>query len=96
MNQTQSTQRFDQCQLRWVKVVKLVIAVGQLGNLSLALVALTGEHHPQVLDRWSLPAIIQIDHVQALVAPQQITHMQIAVHPQGTAGVLGKAFGHDL
>ncbi len=86
MHQAQAAQRLNQSEFGRIEVVELVVAVNQLGQLGLSLVAFPRQHHPQILHRRPHAAVIQVDHIQAVVAPQQVADVQVAVQ----ADLLGR------
>ena len=91
MHQAQAAQAFDQGQFTRVEVVELLIAVHQLGQLRQALVALAAaEHHPQILHCRAHAAVVEVDHVEAVVAAQQVAWMAVAVNADGLIGRGGK------
>ena len=91
MHDAQRPQALDQAQFARVEVVKLLIAFHQLRELRQALIALaTAEHHPQVLHRWAHAAVIQVDHMEAVVAAQQVARMAVAMHPNRRVRGAGK------
>ena len=59
--------------------MEFLIAVDQLGELAEAFVALAGQHHPQVLHRRAHAAVIEIDHMEGVVAVQQVAGVAVAV-----------------
>src|SRR5690606_5017381 len=56
-----------------------VVAVHQLRQLSKALVAFAGKHHPDVLHRRPHAAVIQIDQIKGVVAGEDVAWMAIAM-----------------
>ena len=76
--------------------MEFVVTIDQFGQLGLALVTFSRQYHPQILNRRALAAIIQVDHIEAFIAPQQVADMQIAMQANGAAGVIRKALGYYL
>jgi carbonic anhydrase/acetyltransferase-like protein (isoleucine patch superfamily) len=83
----QRAQGFDPAQLAGLELEEFLVARNHLAQLQLLLVALAGEEHPQVLDRRRAHAVIQIDEVRGVIAPEDVAAVAVAVYPDTVAAL---------
>ena len=60
--------------------MEFAVAVHQFRELAQALLAIPGQHHPDVLRRWTHAAVIEVDDVEHLIATHHVARVAIAVH----------------
>src|SRR5262249_34372565 len=58
---------------------ELLVALDELAPLSLLLGSRAGEQHPQILDRGPGHAVVQVHEHRALVVPQQVAEVAVAM-----------------
>lgn len=96
MHLAQAAQGFHQLEFGRCQLGKVEIAIQHMVELLLLLMGLAGEQHPQVLHRRAIAAVVEIDEVGAVVGPQDITRMAIAVQPNFLVRAGGKALLQQL
>ncbi len=79
MHQAQGTQALDQWQLAGGEVMEFLITVDQFGQLTEAFMTLAGQHHPQILYRRAHAAVVEVDHMEGIIAVQQVARVAVAV-----------------
>ena len=81
----QRAQGLDPAQLPRLEFEELLVAGDEFTQLQFLLVALAGQEHPQVLDRRRRQAVVEVDEVRRVVAPQDVAAMAVAVHADEVA-----------
>src|SRR3989440_10390051 len=93
----QAAQRLDEEQFAEVEVRELPITGEQLAPLALLLRGRPGKHHPQVLHAYPRGAVIQVHEHRAVLVPQQIPQVAVAMQAdRAGAGGGGKRLAHAL
>ncbi len=90
MDQTQGSQRFDQVELASIQIAEVFIAVENVGELPGHIVAVARQQHPQVVNRGSPPAVVEIDEMgagrgsvpESLREPQNVADVAVSVQAQ--------------
>jgi len=80
MQHAQRPQRLDEQHFAKVEVRELLVPLEKLLPLALLLIGRSREHHPQVLHTRAHGTVIQIDEQRAVLIPQQIAEMAVAVN----------------
>ena len=82
VDEPQRTQRLDQLQLPPIEVGEVLVAGEHVAELPRHRRAIARQEHPQVLHRGAVAGVVQVDEVRAVVGPQQIAGVAVAVQPQ--------------
>src|SRR5207249_10590554 len=90
VDQAQRAQRFDEMKLASVEVVEVLVAGQNIGELTRHVGAISRKQHPEMLDRRSHAAVVEIDEMwsgkRCVRNPQYIAGMTIAVQTQRRYG----------
>ncbi len=81
MQQAQGAQGFDKVFLAIVELAEHLVAAQQRRELTSHIGLVAREQHPQILNRGAAAAVIKVDEMRALVGPEQIARMAIAMQP---------------
>src|SRR5437879_2650562 len=88
VDQAQRAQRFDEMKLASIEVVEALVAGQNIGELTRHVGASSRKQHPEILDRRSHAAVVEIDEMRSgkrsLRNPQYVAGMTIAVQTQRT------------
>src|SRR5206468_2944040 len=88
VDQAQRAQRFDEMKLASIEVVEALVAGQNIGELTRHVGAISRKQHPEILDRRSHAAVVEIDEMRSgkrsLRNPQYVAGMTIAVQTQRT------------
>ena len=87
MHQPERAQRLDQLQLAQVEGPERLVALEDLRDLRDALLALAGQHHPEVLHRRPVAGVVEVHEVRTIVAPEHVAHVAVAMDADGAEGV---------
>src|ERR1700716_3685279 len=79
VDEAQRTQRLDKVQLATVEFHELLVAGEHIGHAARHRGAVAGKQHPKVLRRGPHARIVEIDEMRALIGPQDIADVAIAV-----------------
>ena len=82
MDEAQGAQRLDQVQFARIEFGKVFVAGEDVVQLILLLFTLARQQHPQVLYRRPAAAVVEIDEVRAVVGPQHVAGVAVAVQAQ--------------
>ena len=80
VDQAQGAQGFYPAQLARCEITEFVVTLYQLGELQLAFMTLAAQAHPQVLHRRCHATVVQVDEVSAVVAPEDVADVAVAMH----------------
>src|SRR5947207_3520007 len=88
MDQAERAQRLDEMKLASIELVKALVAGQNIGELTRHVGAISRKQHPEILDRRSHAAVVEIDEMRSgkrsLRNPQYVAGMTIAVQTQRT------------
>ena len=79
MHQAQRAQGLDQLQFAVVEFTEHLVARQHMAELPSHVFRITGQQHPQVLDCRPHARIVEIDKVRAVLRPQHVAGMAVAV-----------------
>lgn len=82
MDNAQAAQGFNQIQFASVEGAKLLVTVQQRLELWLLFGTFAGKKHPQILDRRSTAAVVEVHDVKPVFGDEYVAGMKVAVQSQ--------------